>query len=206
MMHLPAIALSVLALVVAAGAPMWPTRAAAERPEQVFFDVYGGFLHLFESDVTDWKLEDDRATIGGRVGVWIDRSWGLTFRTWYFQTDAKLDNVSPSDLAFLGLSLELIGRWSVTDRWALYGTLGPMVAVTTLDRQRDPVSRIEDDSRSVAPGASLSIGTEIRVFKRLRAFAEVQGSLVYPEFDFPDRTTTPQLLTIYGVTGLRLGF
>jgi hypothetical protein len=78
--------------------------------------------------------------------------------------------------------------------------------VTTLDRQRDPVSRIEDDSRSVAPGASLSIGTEIRVFKRLRAFAEVQGSLVYPEFDFPDRTTTPQLLTIYGVTGLRLGF
>ena len=113
-MHLPVIVVAGLALVVAAGAPMWPTEAAAERPEQVFFDVYGGFLHLFESDVPDWKLEDHSATVGGRVGVWIDRNWGLTFRTWYFQTDAKLDNASASDLAFLGLSLELIGRWSVT--------------------------------------------------------------------------------------------
>jgi hypothetical protein len=205
-MHLRAIALSVLVLVVAAGAPMRPARAAAERPEQVFFDVYGGFLHMFESDVPGWKLEDDSAAVGGRVGVWIDRNWGLTFRTWYFQTDAKLDNVSPSDLAFLGLSLELIGRWSVSERWALYGTLGPMVAVTTVDRQRDAVPRIEDDSRSVAPGGSLSIGTEIRVFKRLRAFAEVQGTLAYAEFDFPGRTGSPRLLTVYGLTGLRLGF
>jgi hypothetical protein len=205
-MRLRAIALTVFALAVATGAPMWPSEAAAEQPEQAFVDLYGGFVHLFESDVPDWKLEDDTPTVGGRIGVWIGRNWGLTFRTWYFQTDAKLDNASPSDLAFLGLSLELIGQWSLTERWGLYGTLGPMVAVTSLDRQRDSVTRIEDDSRSVAPGGSLSIGTEIHVFKRLRAFAEVQGSLVYPEFDFPGRRSSPRLLTVYGLTGLRLGF
>jgi hypothetical protein len=205
-MRLRAIALTTFVLTVVTGAPMWPSEAAAEEPEQAFVDLYGGFLHLFESDVPGWKLEDDTPTVGGRVGVWIGTNWGLTFRTWYFQTDAKLDTASPSDLAFLGLSLELIGRWSLTERWGLYGTLGPMVAVTSLDRQRDPVTRIEDDSRSVAPGGSLSIGTEIRLFKRLRAFAEVQGSLVYPEFDFPGRRSSPRLLTVHGLTGLRLGF
>jgi hypothetical protein len=201
-MRLPAIALTLVALSIGVGTPMWPSEAAGEEPEQAFFDLYGGFLHLFESDVPGWKLEDDSPTVGGRVGVWIGKNWGLTFRTWYFQTDAKLDNASPSDLAFLGLSLEFIGRWSLTEQWALYGTLGPMVAVTSLDLQRDH----ENDSRSVAPGGSLSIGTEIRVFKRLRVFAEVQGSLVYPEFDFPGRRSSPRLLTVYGLTGLRLGF
>jgi hypothetical protein len=205
-MRLAEIAFAVLALVVAAGTPMWPTEAAAEQPEHGFLDVYGGFLHLFESDVPDWKLEDDSPTVGGRVGVWIAKNWGPIFRAWYFQTDAELDTASPSDLAFLGLSLELLGRWSLTEHWALYGTLGPMVAVTTLDRQRSSVTRVEDDSRSVAPGGSLSIGTEIRVLKGLRAFAEVQGSLVYPEFNFPARTSSARLLTVYGLTGLRLGF
>jgi hypothetical protein len=205
-MRLRVIALICFAMTVGAGAPMWPSEAAAEQAEQAFFDLYGGILHLFESDVPGWKLEDNSPTVGGRVGVWIGRNWGLTFRTWYFQTDAKLDNTSPSDLAFLGLSLELVGRASLTEHWALYGTLGPMVAVASLDRQRDPVTRIEDDSRSVAPGVSLSIGTEIRVFKRLRAFAEVQGSLAYAEFDFPGRRSSPRLLTVYGLTGLRMGF
>ena len=201
-MRLPTMVVTIAALLMATGTPMWPSEAAAEEREQGFFDLYGGFLHLFESDVRGWKLEDNSATVGGRVGIWIGKNWGLTFRTWYFQTDAKLDNASPSDLAFLGLSLELIGRWSLTEQWALYGTLGPMVAVTSLDLQRDH----EDDSRSLAPGGSLSIGTEIRVFKRLRVFAEVQGSLVYPEFDFPGRRSSPRLLTVYGLTGLRLGF
>jgi hypothetical protein len=205
-MRWPAIALTLMALSMGVGTPMWPSEAAAEEPEQAFFDLYGGFLHLFESDVPGWKLEDNSPTVGGRVGVWIGKNWGLTFRTWFFQTDAKLDNASPSDLAFLGLSLEFIGRWSLTEQWALYGTLGPMVAVTTLDRQRDPMTRIEDDSRSLAPGGALSIGTEVRVFKRLRAFAEVQASLVYPEFDFPGGRSSPHLLTVYGLTGLRLGF
>lgn len=154
-MRVHAIALTALVLAVATGAPMWRSEAAAEQPEQAFVDLYGGFLHLFESDVPDWKLKDDTPVVGGRVGVWIGRNWGLTFRTWYFQTDAKLDNASPSDLAFLGLSLELIGRWYLAQHWALYGTLGPMVAVTSLDRQRDSVTGIEDDSRSVAPGGSL---------------------------------------------------
>ena len=205
-MRLHAMALTIAALLTVTGTPIGLSEAAAEGPEQGFFDVYGGFLHLFESDVPGWKLEDNSPTVGGRVGAWIGKNWGLTFRAWYFQTDAKLDNASPSDLAFLGLSLELMGRWSLAEHWALYGTLGPMVAVTSLDRQRDRVTGIEDDSRSVAPGGSLSVGTEIRVFKRLRAFAEVQGSLVYPEFDFPGRRNSPRLLSVYGLTGLRLGF
>jgi hypothetical protein len=205
-MHLRALTLTALALVVATGASIRPSEARAEQPERAFFDLYGGLVHLFESDVPGWKLEDSSPTVGGRVGIWFGQSWGLTFRTWYFQTDAKLDDASPSDLAFLGLSLEVIGRWSLTDYWALYGTLGPMVAVTTLDRQRDSVTGIEDDSRSVAPGASVSAGTEVRVFKRLRAFAEVQGSAVYPEYEFQGRKSSPRLLTIHGLMGVRVPF
>lgn len=206
-MRFRSIAFALLTMVVAAGAPVWPAEGASEHRQQAFFDVYGGVMYLFESDVPGWKLEDDSPTVGGRIGVWIGKTWGLTFRAWYFQTDAKLARASsPSDLAFLGLSLELLGRWVLTDDWALYGTLGPMVAITTLDRQRDAVTKIEDDSRSVAPGGSLSIGTDVRVFKRLRAFAEVQASLVYPEFDFPDSRSSPRLLTVHGLTGLRLGF
>jgi hypothetical protein len=141
------------------------------------------------------------------MGFWIGKNWGLTFRTWYFQTDANLQSsTSPSDLAFLGLSLELIGRWPLTEHWAMYGTLGPMVAVTTLDRQRDPSTRVEDDVRSVAPGGSASLGTEFRVFKRMRVFAEVQSTVAYAQFDFPERTSSPRLLLLYGLTGLRLGF
>jgi hypothetical protein len=201
-----AIAFALLAFVVSGAASVWPAEGAAAQPERGFFDLYGGYLYLYESDVPGWKIENDSPTVGGRVGVWIGTNWGLAFRTWYFQTDAKLRDASPSDLAFLGLSLELMGRWVINHDWALYGTLGPMVAVTTLDRQRDPATRKEDDSRSVAPGGSLSIGAEIRVFKSLRAFAELQGTLVYPEFHFRGQTSSPRLLTTYGLTGLRLGF
>lgn len=182
--------------------------AAAADTEHGFFDVYGGLLNLFESDVPDAHFEDSSPTVGARIGVWLGDNWGLAFRTWYFQTDVKLlRSTSPSDLAFLGISLEVVGRWRLDDRWALYGALGPAMAVNTLDSQRIvQAQKIEEDSRSIAPGVSGAVGIEARLLPRLSAFAETQGSLVYPSFRFKDQTLSPRLLNVYGLIGLRIPF
>ena len=42
--------------------------------------------------------------------------------------------------------------------------------------------------------------------KQLRAFAEVQSSLMYSSFEFSDRTVTPRLLNVYGLVGVRFAF
>ena len=87
---------------------------------------------------------------------------------------------------------------------SLYGSLGPAAAVTTLDLALPEAS--EEDARSIAPGASASAGAEARLAGPLRAFAEAHLSLVYPRFEFSDRTITPQLLNMYGLIGIRFAF
>lgn len=194
----------VLLSVVAAGllAPV-----EAQGQERGFVDLYGGATRLFEADVPTWQFADTAPVIGARVGVWLGQNWGMTLRTWYFQTDAKEEGgLSPSDLAFLGVSLELLGRWSLGERWALYGSLGPSLAVNTLDVQLDPATRREDDARSVAVGASGAVGLEFRILTSLRAFVEAQTSFVFPSFELRDRTISPRLLNVYGLTGIRVTF
>jgi hypothetical protein len=184
------------------------TSAMAEERESGFVDLYGGALRLVESDVPDWTFRDTTGTVGARVGVWFAEPWGLAFRTWYFQSDAREEPSGlPSDLAFLGMSLELLARWRLGDRWTFYGSLGPALAVTTLDRAQlvDGAVRDEDD-RSLAPGATGSLGIEARLVGPLRAFVEGQASVVYPEFEFSDRTLTPVLVNLYGLAGVRLAF
>lgn len=181
--------------------------AAAEERERGFFDAYTGLVGLFESDRPDWKFADSSSVIGGRVGVWMHASWGLSLRTWYFKTDAKEEMTSPSDLAFLGVSLELLGRWRLDERWAVYGSLGPAMAITTLDLERNVGGRlIEEDARSIAPGASAALGIEARALPRLRGFAEIQSSIVYPSLQFSDRTMSPRLWNLYGLVGVRIPF
>jgi Outer membrane protein beta-barrel domain len=202
------IGLSVALLWAGVSVPLWPVVSAAQDVERGFVDLYVGITKLFESDVPTWKFADDARAIGGaRFGVWLGQNWGVTLRAWYLETDAnEKDGLSPSDLAFLGVSLELLARRPLADRWALYGSLGPALAVTTLDRQIDPATGKEDDARSVAPGASAAVGIEFRILKKLRAFGEVQGSLVYPSFEFRDQTITPRLIHLNGLAGIRLAF
>jgi hypothetical protein len=199
----------VLALVCAGlVVPLSPDTASAhEDRERGFADLYFGGTHLFKSDVPTWEFNDTESVVGGRVGFWLGQHWGLTFRAWYFQTDAKEEgSLSGSDLSFVGMALELLARWPVSDRWALYGSLGPAFAVTRLDRQIDPAVRNKEDARSVAVGASGSVGVEYGIVKELRGFAEVQSSLMYPSFEFSDRTITPRLLNVYGLVGVRFAF
>jgi hypothetical protein len=177
--------------------------AAAAEPERGFVDLYGGGVRLFESDEPGSNFADSSPTAGLRLGVWLTPTWGLTLRTWYYQSDAKIRDVEPSDLAFLGLALEAIARWPVGERWAFYASLGPMLAVNTLDLERN--DRVED-ARSVAPGVSAGLGVEAQVLAHLRFFTEVQGSLVYPSFHFTDQRLTPRLLNLYGLIGLRVPF
>jgi hypothetical protein len=183
-----------------------PGVVAAAEQERAFVDVYLGITRLRESDVPQWTFADTKGLAGARFGFWLGENWGLTFRTWYFQSDATQPNVSPSDLAFLGLSLELIARWPLGEHWFVYGSLGPAVAVTTLDAQLDPATRKEADARSLAVGVSGGLGVEFRFLKYLGAFAELQSSLVYPSFDLPDRTISPRLLNLYGLAGIRVVF
>ena len=76
------------------------TVAVAADRERGFFDVYGGGLYLFESDIRGSTFADDGGTLGGRIGVWVNDNWGVALRAWYFQTDANvLTRGSPSDLA-----------------------------------------------------------------------------------------------------------
>jgi hypothetical protein len=195
------IAIAVALVLLTAGV------AAAEERERGFFDAYTGLVGLFESDRPEWKFADSSTVIGGRVGVWMNDAWGLSLRTWYFKTDAKEEMTSPSDLAFLGVSLELVGRWRLDERWAVYASIGPVMAITTLDLQRNVRGRlIEDDARSIAPGASAALGVEARVLPRLRGFAEIQNSLVYPSLQFSDRTISPRLWNLYGLVGARIPF
>jgi hypothetical protein len=199
----------VVALICAGIAvPLLPHTAPAQERERGFIDFYLGTTSLFESDVPTWTFADSIKVVGGsRFGFWLGQNWGLTFRAWYFQSDAKeKGGLSPSDLSFLGMSLELLGRWRLTDHWALYGSLGPALAVNTLDRQVDPATRKEDDARSVGIGASASAGVEYSIVKWMRGFAEVQNSVVYPSFEFSDRTIAPRLLNVYGVVGVRFAF
>ena len=194
----------VLLFVVAAGPP---APVEAQGQERGFVDLYGGATRLFEADVPTWQFADNTPVVGARVGVWLGQNWGVTLRTWYFQTDAKEEaGLSPSDLAFLGVSLELLGRWSLGERWALYGSLGPSLAVNTLDVQIDPATRREDDARSVAVGASGAVGVEFRILASLRAFVEAQTSFVFPSFELRDRTISPRLINVYGLTGIRIAF
>ena len=176
--------------------------AVAQERERGFVDLYGGGTQLFESDVPGWKFTDSQFTAGLRGGMWINDNVALTLRTWYFKTDLEDQLSSPGDLAFVGVSLELLMRWKLSDRWALYATLGPMMAVTTLDLDR----AVKEDASSLAPGASSAVGVEVRVLSSLRAFAEMQGSLVYPAFELSDRTVTPRLMNMYGLVGLRMPF
>jgi hypothetical protein len=81
----------------------------------------------------------------------------------------------------------------------VYGSLGPVMAINTLDLERNVQGRlIEEDARSIAPGASAALGVEARVLPRLRGFAEIHSSIVYPSFQFSDRTLSPRLLNLYG--------
>jgi hypothetical protein len=188
-------------------AALGPCVVGAQTPERGFLDLYFGAVGLLESDVPEWTFADAHVTGGARAGVWIRENWAITFRTWYFQTDAKQLRVSPSDLSYLGLSLELLARWRLSDRWSIYGTLGPMVAVTSLDLQEESAqARRDRDDRSLAPGASLSVGVETQLLGRIRGFAEVQTTLVYPHYDFPDQNITPRLLNLYGLVGARIPF
>jgi hypothetical protein len=91
-MRVLAIALTIVVSVTAEAA-VWLRGAAAEEAERGFADLYAGVVHLFESDVPGWKLEDTVGSIGARMGFWIGKNWGLTFRTWYFQTDANLQKL-----------------------------------------------------------------------------------------------------------------
>ena len=183
-----------------------PHVGSAQDQGHGFADLYFGGTHLFKSDVPTWEFNDTEPVVGGRVGFWLGQHWGLTFRAWCFQTDAKEEgSLSGSDLSFVGMALELLARWPLSDRWALYGSLGPAFAVTTLDRQIDPV-RGKEDARSVAVGASTSVGVEYGIVKELRGFAEVQSSLMYPSFEFSDRTISPRLLNVYGLVGIRFAF
>jgi hypothetical protein len=110
-------------------------------------------------------------------------------------------------LAFLGVSLEVLGRWRLDRRWTVYGSLGPVMAITTLDLERNVGGRlVEEDARSIAPGASAALGVEARVLPRLRGFAEIQSSIVYPSLQFSDRTLSPRLLNLYGLVGARIPF
>lgn len=193
------------ALMVAAVVLLGASIAAAEERPRGFFDLYGGPTGLVESDVPGWKFADVTATVGGRTGLWLNEHWAVTVRAWYFQTDAKQRESSPSDLAFLGVSLELLGRWQLDPRWAVYGSLGPAMAITTLDLQRADRS-VEDDTRSIAPGVSFGAGVEAHLVGRLSAFTEVHGAVVYPSFRFPDRTISPRLLPLDAIVGVRLGF
>lgn len=182
------------------------TGAMAQEADRAFVDLYGGVTALFESDVPDWSFNDVVRTIGGRAGVWIRPNFGLALRMWWFQTNAKQANVSPSDLASLGFSLEMMGRWRFADRWALYGSLGPALLVNTLDLARPDNEKIEDDARSLSPGVSGGVGIEFSILRHLRAFGEIQGSLVYAKFEYPDRTITPRLGNLYGLVGVRVPF
>jgi hypothetical protein len=103
------------------------------------------------------------------------------------------------------VALELLARWPVRDRWALYGSLGPALAVTALDRQIDPTMRKKEEAHCVAVGASGS-GGEYGIVKQRRAFAEVQSSLMYSSFEFSGRTITPRLLNVGGLVGVRFAF
>jgi outer membrane protein with beta-barrel domain len=190
-----------------APASLLPSDASAQDQGRGFVDLYFGGSHFFKSDVPTWDFDDTEPIVGGRLGFWLGQNLGLTLRTWYLQTDAKEEGgLSGSDLSFVGVALELLARWPVSDRWALYGSLGPAFAVTTLDRQFDPAVRKKEDARSVAVGASGSAGVEYGIVKQLRAFAEVQSSLMYPSFEFSDRTISPSLLNVYGLVGVRLAF
>jgi hypothetical protein len=179
--------------------------AMADERRSGFFDIYGGPTVLLESDVPGWKFADVKTTAGARTGLWINDNWAVTLRVWYFQTDAKQRESSPSDLAFIGLSLELLGRWQLDRRWAIYGALGPAMAINTLDVQRiDQIT--EDDARSLAPGVSAAAGLEAHILGRFSAFTEVHGGLVYPSFGFSHRTVSPRLLHLDGVLGVRVAF
>ena len=193
-------------LVVASITLLAANIARAEERKTGFFDLYGGPSGLLEADVPDWKFAAQSATGGARAGLWINDKWAVTLRTWYVETDAKQRQSSPSDLALLGVSLELLGKWQVNPRWGLYGSLGPAMAVSTLDVQRIGRPGQEDDARSVAPGASAGVGAEVHLLGPFIAFAEFHGSLVYPSFKFPDRTITPRLLHTNGLLGVRLSF
>lgn len=183
---------------------VWTGTAAAEGRERGFVDLYGGVVGLDESDTPHWRFADVTSTVGARAGVWLADTWALTLRTWYFQTDAKQEQSSPSDLAFLGLSLEILARWRLDDRWAVYGSLGPMLAINTLDVETRPGH--EEDARSLSPGASASVGVEIRMWKGLRGFVEGQVTVAFPEFEFRDGPISPRLLTSNGLVGIRLPF
>jgi len=179
--------------------------AAAEERRTGFFDLYGGPTGLLESDVPHWKFADVTASVGARAGLWFHEHWAVSFRTWYFQTDVKQRETSPSDLAFLGLSFEILGRWPLTPRWALYGSLGPALVINTLDLQRSDRAG-EDDARSLSPGVSAGAGIEANIVGPLSAFSELHSGLAYPSFRFSDRTISPRLLHLDAVVGVRVGF
>jgi hypothetical protein len=198
--------MAVPAMLVVAVVLLGATIAVADEPKTGFFDLYGGLISLPESDIPDWKFASDvRATVGARTGMWLNEHWAVTLRGWHFQTDAKQRESSPSDLAFLGVSLELLGRWQLDRRWAVYGSLGPAMAITTLDLQRAD-GHTEDDARSIAPGLSFGAGVEAHLVGRFSAFTEIHGALVYPSFRFPNGTISPRLLPVEAVVGVRLGF
>jgi hypothetical protein len=82
-----------------------------------------------------------------------------------------------------------------------------MVAITTLDlEERIGDLKREQDAHSVSPGASAAVGIEAHVYGPLRAFAESQFTFVKPGFGFPGRDISPELLTLYGLLGVRVGF
>jgi hypothetical protein len=179
--------------------------AMADEHRNGFFDLYGGLTGLLESDVPGWTFEDLTPTVGARAGIRVNNTWGVAVRTWYFQADVKERDSSPSDLAVLGISLELLGRWQLDRRWAIYSSLGPAMGVATLDFARAN-RRSADDARSLAPGVSAAVGIEVHLVGRVSAFSEAHGSLFYPSFHFADQTISPRLLSFSGVLGVRIGF
>jgi hypothetical protein len=193
-----------LALALLAAAVVVSGAQAAE-PERFFIDLYGGVARVEDSDVPDWYFADTVGTVGARAGWWIGTDWGVALRTWFFQSDAKQESLTASDLALLGFSVEAMARWRFHDRLAVYGSLGPVLAVATLDVKESP-TQPEDDDRSLAPGLSAAVGFEVKLFERLRLFAETQMSLIYAEFEFPNRSITPRLLNFYGLFGVRIPF
>jgi hypothetical protein len=172
--------------------------AASTHAEQGFLDVFVGGVRLFESDIPDGIFSDAVTGVGARAGVWLGRHWGLALRGWYQTTDVRIERHQPSDLAVVGLALEVFARWPLTSALSLYGAFGPALLIATLDLD-------QEDARSLAPGVTVALGIE-RALGPVRLFIESQLVLAYPSFEYRDRTITPQLFEYLGVVGLRVPF
>lgn len=196
--------------------------ATAEVRAEVFIDIYAGKAktNTGKVDITgnvggitaSGDVEyDSSVTVGGRVGGWFGKYFGVGLDVFHFDTDVKNTSIEQSNL---GIAFDLMARLPLLANEGMpQGRLQPYVTVGPAIFVSDQKSPGFTDGQTASVGFKGGAGLKFLFTQHFGLFAEYRYTYFKPTHDFettgPAPSTgemTQQIDTHHFVGGIAIHF